>query len=379
MTRLDPIQNLPTLTLRNAPPGARPTESAPSEPQDRLSLGEPAAEAPAELPQGTWKRALLAALSLVPILGAVGCAAAGTAPDPRPTPPVSVVVDQPTTPAPTAQEATPTTPSTPAVKPARVGVLMPLPQEGEGANLRIPEGVSQIVFEKGSVRAQDAAGNDVVVQPHWEGQVWTTALSAPGQQEGLLFEGQSGEMVLRLPEGTRSVMIFPNQTTMDGSIVAVDGQGNVLGGHYNSDIQLLPLEADPFQFARIEPFMTAGQDGSVGLDLPAGTRSVLVNGAQAGNDGSLVALDGYGRALALHPNWGGHWSTEGQSLTADPGASRYLSGSEEESLSLTIVPGTRRVEIRPGAEGATLRQLDGSGRVLAEQEGISLKVVQGGI
>lgn len=354
------------LTPRSAPPGLKPQiPAAPTTPVDQVTLERTAAEVRPEPSTFSLRRLILGALALVPLLGLAACSAVPDDPPPPPPSSINTPIETPTRPGP----ITPA-PETPA--PARVGVLMPVPQEGEGATIQVPEGATQILFEQGSVRAQDAQGHDLVVQPDWAGQVWTTSLSTPGQDLGMLHEGVHGEMLLKLPQGTRTVMIFPNQTTMDGSLIAMDSQGNVLGAHYNSDIQLLPLTADAFACARIEPFMTESRDGSVRLDLPAGTRTVHVNGAQAGNDGSLVAVDGYGRVLQLHPNWDGSWSTQGQNPTADPTEGRLVSGDEFEGLSLSVVPGTRRIEIRPEGAGTSLQELDASGNVLARQEGSPL-------
>ncbi len=386
MNLVDPVKHAPILTPHSAPPGARPqSPSAQAPPADRVTLEGGLGEAPPDPPKFSIPKLILGALAVVPLLGlAAYTAIHGTQAPPPPPSSISAPVETPTSSVPDPVIPGPVTPGpvTPAPEtpaPARIGVLMPVPVEGEGARMEVPDGVSQIVFEKGSVRAQDAQGNDVVVQPDWAGQVWTTVLSAPGENQGLLFEGQNGEMVLKLPAGTKTVMIFPAQVGNDGTICAVDAKGDVIGAHHNSDIQLLSKDADTWGLARHEPFMTESKDGSVTLDLPAGTREVWAFGSQVGNDGTLVAVDAYGRALQFHHNWGDHWSTLGQDPSADPAAGRLVAGNEGEQVSLKVVPGTRRVELRPGASGMEIRELDASGNVLAHQQDAPLKVVPGGI
>ncbi|MBM3463953.1 MAG: hypothetical protein FJX76_17805 [Armatimonadetes bacterium] len=95
-----------------------------------------------------------------------------------------------------------------------------------------------------------------------------------------------------------------------------------------------------------------GADGLTSwIAVPEGASSVRINAPQTGNDGSIVALDGHGRILAvMESNWDGAlWG---------PHAPRL----EDRAIHIPLVAGTERLEFDRLSDEAVM--LDGENRDL---------------
>lgn len=119
-------------------------------------------------------------------------------------------------------------------------------------------------------------------------------VSALGQT---LVQGRVSEdgATFAVPAGTARLVFAPD------AVAAYDAHGTKLAAQ---PVRLKVTTTTLHQRVDVarNQLLTRGPGGEVVLNLPAGTRTVRINNAQAGHDGSIIALDGASRQIGAEYN-----------------------------------------------------------------------------
>lgn len=110
-------------------------------------------------------------------------------------------------------------------------------------------------------------------------------------QGGITEDG----VTLSIPAGSARLVFAPD------AIAAYDARGTKLAAQSVPSKVTVTTVHERVDFARSH-LLTRGPGGELMLNLPPGTRNVLINQAQAGFDGSIIARDASGKILAAEYN-----------------------------------------------------------------------------
>jgi hypothetical protein len=240
----------------------------------------------------------------------------------------------------------------------------------EANTFHVPSGTEKLVFGQNRVATYDATGKLTARERFTDHVVATTLHDRPDVTgHALLTQTADGQLEVHVPPGTVRVQIDPeemsaaHQSKFDGTIYALDGEAHTLASEESSDVRIVPRGADFLSSASVGQMLTSTRDAAR-IQVPAGTREIVVNSAETQYDGSLVALDGSGTALQVQPNWNG---------SVDDPSPGTLIHFEKGRLQIRVLPGTDRVEIARGA----VSLLDAQGKVIAAQPNANFVIGDG--